>query len=84
MTEIKRIKRDPVSHFNKKSNEDHFKANRAVTEAVEDAKASLETKDLEKTKEALDRGMAILQERQKLILLALGQVSVWMEDSPRI
>ena len=74
MTEIKRIKRDPVSHFNKKSNEDHFKANRAVTEAVEDAKASLETKDLEKTKEAL----------LILILLALGQVSVWMEDSPRI
>ena len=70
MAKIKRIKRDPVPQFNKKSNEDQYKANRAVTEAVEDAKAALETKDLEKTKEALDRGIALLQERQKLILLA--------------
>ena len=37
---------------------------------MEDAQAALRTKDLEKTKEALDRGMALLQERQKLILLA--------------
>ena len=35
-----------------------FKANKAVTEAVEDAQAALRTKDQEKTKEALDRGMA--------------------------
>ena len=37
---------------------------------MEDAKAALETKDFEKTKEALDRDMTLLQERQKLILLA--------------
>ena len=36
---------------------------------MEDAKAALETKDFEKTKEALDRDMTLLQERQKLILL---------------
>ena len=35
-----------------------FKANKAVTEAVEDTQVALRTKDLEKTKEALDRGMA--------------------------
>ena len=70
MQEIKRIKCDPVPQFNKKSNEDQFKASKAVTEAVEDAQATLRTKDLEKTKEALDRGMALLKERQKLILLA--------------
>ena len=52
--------------FNKKSNEDQFKANKTVTEA----QVSLRTKDLEITQEALDRGMALLQERQKLILLA--------------
>ena len=51
VVEVKRIKRDPVL-INKKANEDQYKANRAVTEAVEDAKAALETKDLEKTKEA--------------------------------
>ena len=44
MQEIKRIKRDPVPRFNKKSNEDQFKANKAVTEAVEDAQAALRTK----------------------------------------
>ena len=70
MAEIKRIKRDPVPQFNKMSNKDQYKANRVVTEAVQDAKASLETKDLENTKEALDRAIALLQERQKLILLA--------------
>ena len=58
MQEIKRIKRDPVPQFNKKGNEDQFKANKAVSEAVEDAQAALRRKDLEKTKEALDRGMA--------------------------
>lgn len=58
MQEIKRIKRYPVPQFNKKGNEDQFKANKAVTEAVEDAQAALRRKGLEKTKEALDRGMA--------------------------
>ena len=70
MAEIKRFKRDPIPQFNKKSNEDQYKANKAVTETMEDAIAALETKDFERTKEALDRGMALLQERQKLILLA--------------
>ena len=44
MQEIKRIKRDPVLQCNKRSNEDQFKARKAVTEAVEDAKAALGTK----------------------------------------
>ena len=66
MAEIKRIKRDPVSQVNKKSNQDQYKANKAV----EDAQAALEKRNLEKTKEALDKGVALLQERQKVILLA--------------
>ena len=36
---------------------------------MEDAQAALRTKDLVITKETLDRGMVLLQERQKLILL---------------
>ena len=75
--EIKSIKCDPVPRFNKKSNEDQFKANKAVTEGVEDAQAALRTKDLEITKEALGRGMALLQERQKLILLADKSLYGW-------
>ena len=46
MQEIKRIKRDPVPRFKKKSNEDQFKVNKAVTEAMEDAQAALSTKVL--------------------------------------
>ena len=66
MAEIKRIKRDPVPQVIKKSNEDKYKANKAV----EDAQAALEKRDLQKTEEALDKAMALFQERQKLILLA--------------
>ena len=80
MQEIKRIKRDPVPRLNKKSNEDQFKANKAVTEAVEDAQAALRTKDREITKEALDRGMALLPERQKLILFADKSLYGWKTE----
>ena len=41
---VLRIKSDPVLQCNKRSNEDQFKARKAVTEAVEDAKAALGTK----------------------------------------
>ncbi|XP_067044831.1 uncharacterized protein [Acropora muricata] len=70
MERIKRMKGDPVWQFNEKSNEEQFEANMAVTEAVEDAQAALRARDPEKTREALNRCKALLQERQKLILLA--------------
>ena len=70
MSEIKRLKRDAPPSFNKKSNEDQYKATKCVLEAVEDASSSLERKDLPKTKEHLEKGMSLLKERQKLILLA--------------
>ena len=64
MSEIKRLKRDSVPQFNKKSNEEQYKA---IKDAVEDAQIALERNDVEKTKQALDKGMDLLQERQKLI-----------------
>ena len=70
MSEIKRLKRDSVPQFNKKSNEEQYKANKAIKDAVEDAQIALERNDVAKTKQALDKGMDLLQERQKLILLA--------------
>ena len=70
MSEIKRIKCDSVPHIKKKSNEDQFNSIKAVKEAVEDAQSALEAKDFLKTKEALEKGMELLKERQKLILLA--------------
>ena len=63
MEEIKRRKRVPDPPFNNKANKEQFKANKAVTEALENAQAALRTRDLEKTQEALDRGLALLQER---------------------
>ena len=70
MSEIKRLKRDAPPSFKKKSNEEQFKANKSVMEAVEDASVALEHKDLLRTKEALDQGMSLLKDQQKLILLA--------------
>ena len=70
MSKIKRLKRDSVPQFNKKSNEEQYKANKAIKDAVEDTQIALERNDIEKTKQALDKGMDLLQERQKLILLA--------------
>ena len=66
MSEIKRLKRDSVPRFNKKSNEEQYKANKAIKDAVEDAQIALERNDVEKTKQALDKGMDLLRERQKL------------------
>ena len=67
MSEIKRLIRDSVPHFNKKSNEEQYKAYKAIKDAVEDAQIALERNDVEKIKQALDKGMELLQERQKLI-----------------
>ena len=70
MSEIKRLKRDSVPQFDKKRSEEHYKATKAIKNAFEDAQIALERKDVKKTKQSLDKGMDLLQERQKLILLA--------------
>ena len=59
MSEIKRLKRDFVPHFNKKSNEEQYKANKVIKDAVEDAQIALERNDVDKTKQALDKGMEL-------------------------
>ena len=72
ISDIKRLKRDSARQFNKKSNEEQYKANKAikdaVEDAVEDAQIALQRNDVEKTKQALDKGMELLQESEKLIL----------------
>ena len=70
MEQVKRRKREPLPQFNNKSSEEQFKANKAVTEAVEDAQLALRAGDVEKIKEALDRGITFLQESRELILRA--------------
>jgi len=73
MAEIKMIKRDPMPQFNIKINEDRYKP----TKQLQKPWKTKETKDFEKTKEALDRDMTLLQERQKLILLAHKSPFCW-------
>ena len=68
MSEIKRLKLEAPPSFKKKSNEGQYKANTAVPEAAEDASAAVERKDLAKAKEALNRGMTLVKEKQKMIL----------------
>ena len=63
MSEIKRLKRDAPPSFNKKSNEDQYKATKCALEAVEDARSSLERKDLPKTKEHLEKDIFSLRLR---------------------
>jgi len=70
MSEIKRLKQDSVLQFNKKSNEKQYKANKPIKDSVEDAQIPLQRNNVEKTKQALDKGVELLQERKKLILLA--------------
>ena len=73
MSEIKRLKRDAQPSFKKKSNEGQFKVNKSILEAF----AALDRKELQKTKEALYRGMSLLKEGQKLIVLADKSLCGW-------
>ena len=58
MSEIKRLERDAPPSLKKRSNEEQFKTNKSVMEAVEDASVALERNDFLSTKEAFDRGMS--------------------------
>lgn len=75
--EIKKLKYDDPHHFKKKSNEDQFKFNLKVQDALEEANSSLENKKLDKVKSALEQGEKLLKERQKHILLADKSTYGW-------
>ena len=69
--EIKKIKTaDARPVFKKKSNEEQYKATLKVHDTLEDAKYNLENNNLEAAKTAVDQGITLVKERQKLILLA--------------
>ena len=70
LQEIKKLKCAEIPTFKKKSNEDQFKATKAVMISLEEAEDYLGKKDYQKTKEAIDKGKALVKERQKLIKLA--------------
>ena len=69
--EIKKIKTvDTRPIFKKKSNKEQFKASEKVLDSMEDVKYNLEGGNLEAAKSAVDQGISLVKERQKLILLA--------------
>jgi len=57
MSQIKRLKRDSVPRFNKNSNEEQYKSNKAIEDAIEDAQIALKGNDvaIEKTNETILR-----------------------------
>ena len=70
--EIKKIKSaDYRPTFNRKSNEEQYKSATRILDTLEEAKFNLEeSKDLQATKDSIDKGINLCKERQKLILLA--------------
>ena len=70
LQEIKKLTYDETPAFKKKSNEDQYKSTNPVLMCLEEARDYLSIKNLDKTKEAIDKGKVLLIERQKLIRLA--------------
>ena len=64
--EIKKIKTVDT----RQSNEEQFTVSAKVLDAMKDAKYNLEGGNLEAPKSAVDQGISLVKERQKLILLA--------------
>ena len=70
LREIKKLRLEEHKSFNRKSNEIQYKFNRKVQGSREEVQSHLETISVDKAKEALAEGTRLLDERQKLILLA--------------
>ena len=70
LREIKKLRLEEHKSFNRKGNEIQYKFNRKVQRSLEEVQSHLETNAVDKAKEALAEGTRLLDERQKLILLA--------------
>ena len=70
LSQIKRMKFDDPHRFKKKANEDQYKFNLKVSDAIEEAKTSCLAQKFDKVKQSLEKGESLLAERQKHILLA--------------
>ena len=68
--EIKKLKYDDSYNFKNKACEDQFKFNMKVQDSIEEAKNSVTANDLQKARDALQKGETFLKQRQKHILLA--------------
>ena len=70
LKEIKKLKFDVPHRFKKKGNEDQYKFNLRVCNAIKEAKEDCSTNKLDKVHASLEKGEKLLSERQKHILLA--------------
>ena len=67
---IKKLKFDEPHRFKKKGNEDQYRFNLKVGDAIEEAKEACSFQQLDKVHASLEKGEKLLSERQKHILLA--------------
>jgi len=70
LKEIKNLKFDKPHRFKKKGNEDQYRFNLKVGDAIEEGKEACSSQQLDKVHASLEKGEKLLSERQKHILLA--------------
>ena len=70
LKEIKKLKFDEPHRFKKRGNEDQYRFNLKVSDAIEEAKDAFSARQFDKVHASLEKGEKLLTERQKHILLA--------------
>ena len=70
LKEIKKLKFDEPHRFRKRGNEDQYRFNLKVSDAIEEAKDACFARQFDKVQASLEKGEKLLIERQKHILLA--------------
>ena len=70
LKEIKKLKFDEPHQFKNKGNEDQYRFNLKVGDAIEEAKEACSSQQLDKVHASLEKGEKLLSESQKHILLA--------------
>ena len=70
LKEIKKLKFDEPQWFKKRGNEDQYRFNLKVSDAIEEAKDACSSRQFDKVHASLEKGKKLLTERQKHILLA--------------
>ena len=70
LKEIKKLKFDEPHGFKKRGNEDQYRFNLKLSDAIEEAKDACSARQFDKVHASLEKGEKLLTERQKHILLA--------------
>ena len=70
LKEIKKLKFDKPHRFKKKGNENQYRFNLKVGDAIDEAKEACSSQQLDKVHASLEKGEKLLSERKQHILLA--------------